>query len=235
MVMVVFENDFFKILRKPFGEYQTNCYLAISQDETESLVIDPGIGATNWVLENAKNPLAILNTHGHFDHVWSNAALQEKLPNVPLLCPFEDAFMLQKDFFNTGLQESKPNILVGADCDSVIVEFHSNVSNLGRKNQFNYGDFEIEFICYPGHTPGCSVIVLNHKKIPNQKVMFSGDFVFYRSIGRSDFPYSDSATMKASLETFIQSKEDILIFPGHGRETTFKQEKENIPYWLMRF
>ena len=65
--------------------------------------------------------------------------------------------------------------------------------------------------------------------------MFSGDFVFYRSIGRSDFPYSDSATMKASLEAFMQIKEDILILPGHGIETSFEQEKENIPYWLMRF
>ena len=65
--------------------------------------------------------------------------------------------------------------------------------------------------------------------------MFSGDFVFYRSIGRSDFPYSDSATMKASLEAFMRIKEDILILPGHGIETSFEQEKENIPYWLMRF
>lgn len=243
--MVVFENDFFRVLREPFGEYQTNCYLAISRDESESLIIDPGIGATKWVLENAKNPLAILNTHGHFDHVWSNAELKEALPNVPLLCPYEDAFMLQKDFFNTGLRESKPDILVGAeDSESFkgagsaslpIVEFDSNTSNLERKSGFVYGGFELEFLCYPGHTPGCSVIVLKHQESPSQKVMFSGDFIFHRSIGRSDFPYSDNATMKASLEAFMRLDEDMLILPGHGGETRIKQEQANIPYWLMRF
>ncbi len=240
--MVVFENNFFRVLREPFGEYQTNCYLVISQDNFESLIIDPGIGATSWVLENAKNPLAILNTHGHFDHVWSNVELKEMFPNVPLLCPFEDAFMLQKDFFNTGLRESKPDILVGAESiegsgsgDLPIVEFDSNISNLERKSQFKYGGFELEFLCYPGHTPGCSVIIINHKELPSQKVMFSGDFVFHGFVGRSDFPYSDSATMKASLEAFIRFGEDMLIFPGHGGETSLKQEKVNIPYWLMRF
>lgn len=231
--MIVFEDEFYKVVAKPFGEYQTNCYLVLSKEKEESLIIDPGIGASQWVLENAKNPLAILNTHGHFDHVWSNAELKEKLPNTPLLCPLEDAFMLKSDCFGTGLTESKADILVGAKADESPTESTANTANLKRENNYYFGDFEVKFVCYPGHTPGCSVIIISHKK-SKQKTMFSGDFIFYRSIGRSDFPYSDSATMKASLEAFLENDEDMPVFPGHGKQTSIKQEQTNIPYWLMR-
>ena len=54
----------------PMGDYGTNCYI-VSIDEKD-FIIDPGVGATAWVKQNAKNPVAVLNTHGHFDHVWSN-------------------------------------------------------------------------------------------------------------------------------------------------------------------
>lgn len=60
---------------KPMGEYQTNCYIVSINDM--DFIIDPGMGATEWVMQNVTNPIAILNTHGHFDHVWSNAELQK--------------------------------------------------------------------------------------------------------------------------------------------------------------
>lgn len=207
-----FEN--FYILREPFGEYQTNCYILYSNDS--SIIIDPGINATSWVLENAKNPLAILNTHGHFDHIWSNYELQTKL-NIPLICPKEDSFMLLSDCFSTGLTPSKPDVLI-------------DDTNSGQ----TFSDFEISFLHFPGHTPGCSVIVANHKQNKEEKVMFSGDFIFYRSIGRSDFPYSNTQDMIDSLKRFLDIKEDMPIFPGHGEETSIKKEQINIPYWLTR-
>ena len=63
------------ILFKPFGAYETNCY--ILKFDHHDIVIDPGIGAVDWVVGNTENLVAILNTHGHFDHIWSNAKLQE--------------------------------------------------------------------------------------------------------------------------------------------------------------
>lgn len=247
--MQVFNNDFFYVLCKPFGEYQTNCYLVFSKTKKEALVIDPGIGASSWVIDTLKNtnatPLAILNTHGHFDHVWSNAELLEYFSGIPLLCPYEDAFMLAQDCFSTGLPNSVPTLLIGAKESDKICEKTSNVSNLERKNDFTYGDFAITFICYPGHTPGCSVVVIYHKdsktlqeslESPSSedKVMFSGDFIFHRSIGRSDFPYSSHTAMKASLEKFLTLQEDMLVLPGHGNPTSIAQEQNNIPFWLPR-
>ena len=249
--MRVFDNDSFYVLREPFGEYQTNCYLAFNKTKNEALIIDPGIGASTWVIDTLKSanaiPLAILNTHGHFDHVWSNAELLEHFAGIPLLCPYEDAFMLEQDCFGTGLPSSIPTLLVGAKENDKICEKTSNTSNLGRENHFIYGDFAIPFICYPGHTPGCSVIILRHKdsKITESQddleslskgaqVMFSGDFIFNRSIGRSDFPYSSNHVMKASLEKFLTLQENMLVLPGHGNATSVAQEQSNIPFWIPR-
>ena len=249
--MRVFDNDSFYVLREPFGEYQTNCYLAFNKTKNEALIIDPGIGASTWVIDTLKSanaiPLAILNTHGHFDHVWSNAELLEHFAGIPLLCPYEDAFMLEQDCFGTGLPSSIPTLLVGAKENDKICEKTSNTSNLGRENHFIYGDFAITFICYPGHTPGCSLIILRHKdsKITESQddleslskgaqVMFSGDFIFNRSIGRSDFPYSSNHVMKASLEKFLTLQENMLVLPGHGNATSVAQEQSNIPFWIPR-
>ena len=64
-----------KIKSKACGDYGTNCYIVeINQKE---LIIDPGMDAAMWVLQEVRHPVAILNTHGHFDHVWSNAELKE--------------------------------------------------------------------------------------------------------------------------------------------------------------
>ncbi|WP_297811983.1 MBL fold metallo-hydrolase [uncultured Helicobacter sp.] len=253
--MILVENDFFKILCQSFGEYQTNCYLALDKQTKESLIIDPGIGANTWAIEELKDtkPLAILNTHGHFDHVWSNAELTSYFEKIALLCPLEDAFMLIQDCFSTGQPSSTPTILVGGTQNDTIIPRTSNISNLGRQNYYEFGHFMIEFSCYPGHTPGCSTIVLNHKlanrdskSTPNSesqtttiplsehKLMFSGDFIFHRSIGRSDFPYSSSEAMRASLKKFMEIQENMLVLPGHGDKTSVAQEQKNIPYWLTR-
>ncbi|TLD82874.1 MBL fold metallo-hydrolase [Helicobacter sp. MIT 11-5569] len=241
--MQVFDNEFFNVLCEPFGEYQTNCYLVFDKNKKEALIIDPGIGASTWVIDSLQNanaiPLAILNTHGHFDHVWSNAELSKHFTDIPLLCPYEDAFMLVQDCFSTGLPNSTPTLLVGAKEKDEICEKTSNTNNLERKNDFAYGDFIITFICYPGHTPGCSVVIVSHKNSKSaqskeNKVMFSGDFIFHRSIGRSDFPYSSNSAMKASLEKFLNLQEDMLVFPGHGNSTSVLQEQNNIPFWLPR-
>lgn len=244
--MQVFSNNAFEVLCKPFGEYQTNCYLVIDKMSKEALIVDAGIGASAWVKDvlnkYVATPLAILNTHGHFDHTWSNAELLESFKDIALLCPYEDAFMLQDDCFSTGLPSSTPTLLVG-NPNAKITPQKSSTKNLERKDSFTFGDFLITFICYPGHTPGCSVIILAHKNAKSTtqdlkngtQVMFSGDFIFNRSIGRSDFPYASSAVMKESLEGFLKHSTNMLVLPGHGGETSIFAEKENIPYWLRAF
>lgn len=199
-----------EILSQSFGEYQTNCYICrFPQGE---IVIDAGIGASDWVIEHCHSPLAFLNTHGHFDHIWSNATLKAHFPQVPLVCPALDAFMLESDCFGTGVTPSTPDILT--------------LCQKGAQT-LTFSGINVIFTHFPGHTPGCSMIEIDGH-------IFSGDFIFYRSIGRSDFPYSSISDMRESLLCFqkITSSSNKPIYPGHGQATHLYEEQENVPFWI---
>ena len=189
---------------QPMGEYQTNCYIATI--DGKDFIIDPGVGATEWVMNNVTNPIAILNTHGHFDHVWSNAQLQDKL-NIPLYTPKGDVMLLTTSSWMPDLPPSTPD-----------VEVEPN-------QEFNFDGVKVKFRHFPGHCPGNSTIEIGD-------AMFSGDFIFERSIGRTDFPYSSPDDMRESLQRFKELDYDKTIYPGHGGTTTIKQEQQYSDYWI---
>ena len=193
-----------KIKAKPMGMYQTNCYIVTIDDK--DIIIDPGVGATSWIEKSVKNPIAILNTHGHFDHVWSNQEIK-KIFNIPIFIYKDDAFLLQIDQFGVNLPKSKADFLV--ENEEII----------------NLDGTQFRFLHFPGHTPGCSVIEF-------EDVWFSGDFIFKGSIGRVDFPYSNPKEMKKSLLRFKNIDYDRVVYPGHGEPTTIKNEQKYIDYWL---
>ena len=193
------------IKAQAMGEYQTNCYIVTIEDK--DFIIDPGLGATQWVLDNVTNPVAILNTHGHFDHVWSNSELQEKL-KVPLYTPQEDMMLLGSNSWMPTLPPSVPDVEVKPN------------------EEFDFDGVKVKFRHFPGHTPGSATIEID-------KAMFSGDFIFERSIGRVDFPYSDPEQMKDSLRRFKELDFDKTIYPGHGNTTTIKQEQQYADYWIQ--
>ena len=186
------------------GVYQTNCYIATV--DGKDFIIDPGVNATAWVKENVTNPVAILNTHGHFDHVWSNAEVQKEL-GIKLYTPRGDVPLLTASEWMPDLPPSTPDVIVEPD------------------ETINFDSVKVKFHHFPGHCPGCSMIEIGD-------VMFSGDFIFERSIGRTDFPYSSPQDMKKSLERFKLLDFDKTLYPGHGGSTTIKQEQEHTDYWI---
>ena len=189
---------------QPMGVYQTNCYIATV--DGKDFIIDPGVNATEWVLANVTNPVAILNTHGHFDHVWSNAELQKKL-GVKLYTPRGDVPLLTASEWMPDLPPSTPDVIVNPD------------------EELDIDGVKVKFRHFPGHCPGCSMIEI-------EDAMFSGDFIFERSIGRTDFPYSSPTDMKKSLEKFKLLDFDKTLYPGHGGTTTIKQEQQHSDYWI---
>jgi glyoxylase-like metal-dependent hydrolase (beta-lactamase superfamily II) len=193
-----------EIKSQPMGAYQTNCYIVTVGGK--DLIIDPGQHATEWVVRHVRNPVAILNTHGHFDHVWSNAELQTKL-NIPIYVPDEDAFMLEDDPFGQGTPASRPNHRIRGDATIEIA------------------GIPVRFRHFPGHTPGNSVIEIGGH-------WFSGDFLFLRSIGRWDFPYSSATDMIRSLQKAQKITTDYPVHPGHGPATTLAAEQKHMPYWI---
>ena len=189
---------------QPMGATQTNCYIVTI--DGKDFIIDPGTGATKWVLDNVTNPVAILNTHGHFDHVWSNAALKEAL-KIPIYCPKGDTFMLEKCPLGQPVPPSQADYQVVGD-ETLTIQ-----------------GVKIQYRLFPGHTPGCSVIEIDD-------VWFSGDFLFEQSIGRWDFPFSSGEEMAKSLEKVMKVEGDYTIYPGHGLPSTLKAEQKGIHYWI---
>ena len=192
------------IKQRPMGMYQTNCYI-VAVDGKE-IIIDPGVGATEWIKANVIHPVAVLNTHGHFDHVWCNQEVKE-LFNIPLYTPKGDVPMLTHSAMMPDMPHSYPDVEVEGDA------------------LFDIEGIEVRFRHFPGHCPGCSTIEIGD-------AMFSGDFIFERSIGRVDFPASSPEAMKKSLKKFLELDYDKTVYPGHGGTTTIRAEQRNVPYWL---
>jgi len=193
-----------RIKSRPMGYTQTNCYIV--DIDGKQLIIDPGMGATEWVLANITDPVAILNTHGHYDHVWSNAELKERL-NVPIYIHKDDAFMLKDCPLGQATPPSEADYLIQGD------------------ETLRLGEIEVVFRHFPGHTPGCGIYQIG-------EAWFSGDFLFKDSIGRWDFPYSDGHTMLASLQKAMRIDGDFVLYPGHGETSTLSKEQRGLPMWV---
>ncbi|MDN5043086.1 MBL fold metallo-hydrolase [Aliarcobacter butzleri] len=187
----------------PMGDYQTNCYIVTI--DNKDIIIDPGVGALSWIEANAKNPIAVLNTHGHFDHVWSNQIVKETF-DIKLYTPKDDSFMLTLNPYNMGMPPSYADILVNPD------------------EEIELEGIKVKFHHFPGHTPGCSVIEIENS-------LFSGDFIFKGTIGRFDFPNSDAKLMKQSINKILTWKNNFHVYPGHGDKTTLQNEIETLKQW----
>ena len=196
-----------QILKKAFGEYATNCY--ILKGEQGDLVIDPGEGSFDWVMQNTGKIAAVLNTHGHFDHVYDDAKLQRA--GAKIYIHESDAFMLRADPFETMPESIEADVLVK-----------------GQEQSLEIAGFNVKFSLFAGHTPGSCMIEVDG-------AIFSGDVIFKGSIGRWDFPFSSGAQMRESLHKILQIKGDFTLYPGHGPNTSLAAERQNLKYFLQLF
>ena len=196
-----------QILKKAFGEYATNCY--ILKGEQGDLVIDPGQGSFDWVMQNTGKIAAVLNTHGHFDHVYDDAKLQRM--GAKIYIHESDAFMLRTDPFETMPESIEADVLIK-----------------GQEQSLEIAGFNVKFSLFAGHTLGSCMIEAGG-------VIFSGDVIFKGSIGRWDFPFSSGAQMRESLHKILQIKGDFTLYPGHGPNTSLAAERQNLKYFLQLF
>jgi glyoxylase-like metal-dependent hydrolase (beta-lactamase superfamily II) len=193
-----------EVKSKACGDYQTNCYIITI--DGKDLIIDPGVDSAHWVLNNVKNPVAIINTHGHFDHVWSNEILKEKLV-IPIYIGKGDEKLLQQNGFGFDMPSSYADFEI--EGDSVV----------------DIEGISVKFLHFPGHTAGSMVIELGD-------YWFSGDFVFKNSIGRTDLPTSNPSDMKKSIKKFLEIDYNKKVYPGHGQSTSIHTEQKSIAGWL---
>lgn len=197
------------------GPLGVNCYLIGCEKTKVGAVIDPGDDAPiilNAIKQNNLEIKYILLTHGHVDHLAHLNKLQSDT-HAEFLMHQEDAFLLTGLFAQAlmfGLPNPgklKPDRFV-SDGEEIIL-----------------GELKIKVLHTPGHSPGSVTYFVEDK-------LFVGDLIFAGSIGRTDLPKGDYQTLIQSVETKIFTLPDeTIIYPGHGPETTVRQEKATNPFF----
>lgn len=207
----------------PMGLIGTNAYLLIDEETKEAIVIDLG-GDFDGIQKELEKYGAvlkyILNTHGHFDHILGEREAQ-KIVDVPVYVHEQDKYLVEnlpKQLARFGFAEN--------------YESPENIRTFTESDTFKLGSHEIKVIHTPGHTPGSCCFLIGSS-------LFSGDTLFYTSVGRTDFEGGSFAQISNSIkEKLFKLDDSIDVYPGHDAKTTIGYEKkyncyfgsENNPY-----
>ena len=198
------------------GLMGTNSYLVTDASTNEALVIDPGFEdahLTSALDEFDEGKIRyILLTHGHFDHIGAAKFYADKY-NAKIVVSDLDSDFLYEPALN----------LCGAFGLS-LKPFAADI-RLYDEDVLKLGETEFCFLHTPGHTKGSGCFVFNE-----DKVIFSGDTLFFTSMGRTDFPTGDPDAMIKSLHLLRDLEGDFKVYPGHDRSTTLSYERQHNPY-----
>lgn len=197
--------------------FQANCYVVIDEGSGGAAVIDPG-AEDGWLTSVAEKweVELILLTHAHADHIGGLNSLRQATGAPVYLHASE------KDW----LGEPELNLSAFHGGPGVRAEPPDQLIHGGETIKFGSTAFEV--LHTPGHSPGGVAYLLRRADPP---ICFSGDTLFYRSVGRSDLPGGDAETLFASIRRDLFTlPPDTIILPGHGPETTVGDEMQYNPF-----
>lgn len=212
--MKIFSDDKISIERITVGVINTNCYIlfptvAGSDKERTGCIIDPGFNEEKigtFLDESGIKPEAVYLTHGHFDHLDAADALRKKYGIK--------VYISEKDY-DLALSPS-------ANCSEMFDEVYSFRADEKLKDgdEVSFAGVKAKVIATPGHTAGSICFYLE-----DEKILISGDTLFYASTGRCDLATGSNEDMQESLAKLFKLKDDIKVLPGHGAGTTIGKEK----------
>ena len=199
------------------GAFGTNGYLAYGEEEGRCVLVDPADAGEHLIRELKRlglTPAAVLLTHGHYDHILAVPALQQEWPGLPVYCHPLDVPAATSEY-DPDMGQTFPTVAAFA-----------NLRPLADGQRLTEAGITFTVLHTPGHTPGSVVFLAGD-------VMFSGDVLFYESIGRTDFEGGDDAAMAASLRRLRELPGDYHVLPGHDSFTVLSHERQNNPWMRM--
>ena len=213
------EKSSLQIQHFTFGPFQENTYILF--DQTKScIIIDPGCyddGERNqlveFILKNNLNPVRLLNTHGHIDHIVGNKFISERFNLLPEI-NIDDLSLLE-------------SIMTVAAVYGFNAEPSPQpVSFLSERDSIIFGSTTLEVIHTSGHSPG-SVCFIDHAT----ETVVGGDVLFMNSIGRTDLPGGNHKQLIDSIQTkLLPLADSYKVYSGHGPVTTIGRERKMNPF-----
>jgi hydroxyacylglutathione hydrolase len=198
------------------GDLETNCWIASDDAGGPLVVIDPA-GEADLLLAalRGRTVVAVVLTHGHFDHLGAASAVLAAT-GAPLLVHSADAAAVTSAAANGGLVFGFDAVAPAPDRE------------LEDGDVVEVGALRLEVLHTPGHTPGSICLFTDADGGPH---LFSGDTLFAGSVGRTDFPGGDPRAMRDSIGHLALLPPDTLVHPGHGPDTTIAREARSNFFW----
>jgi glyoxylase-like metal-dependent hydrolase (beta-lactamase superfamily II) len=210
-----------RLLSKPVGPFQMNCYVIGCPDTGEGAIIDPGDDLP-WI-ERAVRELGVtvkslLLTHSHLDHVGALTDAKRRWPDAPIV--------LHRDELEMYRMAPQMAALFGLRLEPL-----PDPDRFTREGEtLTVGRLSFEVLDTPGHSPGSVSYVARE-----QGVVFSGDALFAGSIGRTDLPGCDHRLLMRSLGKLRDLPPALRVLSGHGPATTIGQERRTNPFLLAEY
>ncbi|CCY57713.1 metallo-beta-lactamase domain protein [Clostridium sp. CAG:632] len=206
------------VITNQLGDFMTNCYTVYNAVTRDAVLIDPACNArflNNILVNEQLNCVAILLTHGHYDHIGALPELMELVGHkVPIYASAEEEDVLNDPRKNLSTMLSGQMVTVKPD---ILLQDDQEIELL---------DTKLRCFLVPGHTKGgmCYYFAENG-------ILFSGDTLFARSIGRSDFPTGDGIKLVKSIkEKLMTLPDETIVYPGHNERTTIGKERNANPF-----
>lgn len=199
------------------GPLGVNCFILGCEETREGVIIDAGGDAQRIIAAVTRLNLKIIhliNTHGHFDHIGANRAVMEQF-GADLLIHANDSAMLSR-----AAEVARAYGIPGENSPEAD-------KFLSDGMEITFGKYRMTVLHTPGHTQGgCCLYIETEKKL------ISGDTLFAESIGRTDLPGGSHEQLLESIRTrLFPLPDDVVVYPGHGPETTIAHEKNHNPYF----
>lgn len=206
-----------KVLLVPVTPFQQNCSIIVCEKTNRCAVVDPGGDLDQVLAAVAKTGATlekILLTHGHIDHCGGTAELKRQT-GVPVEGPQKEETFWIDQLPEQGTRFGFPRL-----------EAFTPDRWLEDGDTVTVGELLLEVRHCPGHTPGHVVFFER-----GERIAFVGDVIFQGSVGRTDFPRGDSATLVRSItQKLWPLGDDVTFVPGHGPTSTFGEERRSNPF-----
>ncbi len=199
------------------GSCATNCYTVADTTTRDAVIVDPADRADYLISmwkQQKFHPVAVLLTHGHFDHIGALAQIRKEYPDIKVYAGAQEEEVLKSTELNLSEMFGLP---MTAEAD-IYVNDGDTIEILGKA---------CKCIHVPGHTKGgiCYYFA-------EDKIVFTGDTLFHYSVGRSDFPTGDAKALEENIRTKLFTlPEDVVAYPGHDERTTIGKEKTGNPFF----